>query len=304
VSVTASAPAKINLALVVGPKRADGFHDLATIYQAISLIDEVTVEHAPAGAGITVEVTGADIEGVPTTPDNLAARAASAVAQATGHAPDFTISIRKDIPVAGGMAGGSADAAAALVATDALLDAQLSRDDLMKLAAQLGSDVPFGLVGGTAVGTGRGEVVVPTLARGELHWVVALADGGLSTPTVFAELESMRAANEVPTPVIPVALATALVAGNVEAIAAALHNDMQPAALSLVPTLQRTLEAGHDAGALAGLVSGSGPTMLFLARDADHALDIAVRLSGAGVCRSVRRAAGPVPGARVMTDRS
>jgi 4-diphosphocytidyl-2-C-methyl-D-erythritol kinase len=302
VSVTASAPAKINLALVVGPKRADGFHDLATIYQAVGLTDEVTVERGTAGAGITVRLAGAEVDGVPTNADNLAAKAAAAVARATGNPADFVITIRKDIPVAGGMAGGSADAAAALVATEALLDAQLSRDDLMKLAATLGSDVPFALVGGTAVGTGRGELVVPTLARGELHWVVALAEGGLSTPTVFAELDSMRASDEVPAPSIPVPLATALVAGDVDAIAAALHNDMQPAALVLAPALQRTLDAGHEAGALAGLVSGSGPTTLFLARDADHALDVAVRLSGAGVCRSVRRASGPVPGARVVAE--
>jgi 4-diphosphocytidyl-2-C-methyl-D-erythritol kinase len=302
VSLTASAPAKINLALVVGPKRASGFHDLATIYQAIGLIDEVTVEHLPAGAGITVTVTGAEVDGVPTTADNLAAKAATAVARVSGRRADFAITIRKDIPVAGGMAGGSADAAAALVATDALLDAQLSRDDLMKLAASLGSDVPFALVGGTAVGTGRGELVVPTLARGELHWVVALAEGGLSTPAVYAELDSLRAAQDTSAPTIPVPLATALVAGDVDAIAVALHNDMQPAALSLAPALQRTLDAGHEAGALAGLVSGSGPTTLFLTRDADHALDVAVRLSGAGVCRSVRRASGPVPGARVVAS--
>jgi 4-diphosphocytidyl-2-C-methyl-D-erythritol kinase len=304
VSVTASAPAKINLALIVGPKRADGFHDLATIYQAVSLFDEVTVEHGVPGSGITVNVSGVEANGVPASGDNLAAKAASAVARVSGKPADFVISIRKEIPVAGGMAGGSADAAAALLATDALIDAQLSRDDLLKLAAALGSDVPFSLVGGTAVGTGRGEMVVPTLARGELHWVVALADAGLSTPAVFAELDSLRAAEDVPTPAIPVPLATALVAGDVDAIATALTNDMQPAALSLAPALQRTLVAGREAGALAGLVSGSGPTTLFLTRDADHALDVAVRLSGAGVCRSVRRASGPVPGARVVTANS
>jgi 4-diphosphocytidyl-2-C-methyl-D-erythritol kinase len=304
VSVTASAPAKINLALIVGPKRADGFHHLATIYQAVNLIDEVTVDHATAGSGISVTLSGTEIDGVPLTKENLAARAALAVARAAGRPADFTIAIRKEIPVAGGMAGGSADAAAALVATDALLESELGRDELMKLAATLGSDVPFALVGAHAVGTGRGEVVVPTLARGELHWVVALADGGLSTPAVFASLDNLRENVDVPPPVVPAALSTALVSGDVDAIAAALHNDMQPAALALMPALQRTLDAGRDAGALAGLVSGSGPTTLFLARDADHALDVAVRLSGAGVCRSVRRTAGPVPGARIVSVHS
>ena len=301
-SVTASAPAKINLALIVGPRRTDGFHDLATIYQAVSMWDEVTVEQSSAGSGLHLTISGPESFGVPATDANLAAKAARAVAALADRPADFHITIKKDIPVAGGMAGGSADAAAALVATDRLLATNLTKTELTALAASLGSDVPFALLGGTAIGSGRGEVVAPTLARGELHWVVALADEGLSTPDVFATLDDMRSDAVIPPPVVPTALANALVSGDVTAIAAALHNDMQTAAVSLRPSLQRTLAAGMDAGALASVVSGSGPTSLFLARDADHATDITVRLSGAGVCRTVRRVMGPVVGARLVSD--
>ncbi len=301
-SVAASAPAKINLALIVGAPRADGFHELATVYQAIDLLDEVIVSHGAPGSGISIELNGPETQGVPVTADNLAARAAVAVAAVLGEPADFHIEIRKEIPVAGGMAGGSADAAAALLATDVLLGSRIGRDDLVELAAALGSDVPFALFGGTAIGTGRGEVVVPTLARGVLHWVIALADEGLSTPAVFKELDALRHGDEIPAPKVPAELSTALAGGDVAAIAVALRNDMQRAAVSLRPSLQRTLDAGLEAGALAGIVSGSGPTTLFLARDAEHALDITVRLSGAGVCRSVLRSSGPVPGARIVAE--
>lgn len=299
-SVTAIAPAKINLALLVGPRRADGFHDLATIYQAIDLTDVVTVEHRVAGRGSTITLDGPETTGVPADASNIAAKAVALVAREAGVAADFDITITKNIPAAGGMAGGSADAAAALVATDALLGANLPKDTLLQLAAQLGSDVPFAVVGNTAVGTGRGEVVVPTLSRGEFHWVVALAHRSLSTPSVFAQLDLMRAHDDVPTPAVPVELAQALVAGDPEALAGALVNDMQQAAVALRPELTRTMNAGLEAGALAALVSGSGPTTLFLTRDADHAVDVAVALSGADVCRAVLRATGPVPGARVV----
>ena len=299
-SVTATAPAKINLALVVGPRRADGFHDLATVYQAIDLLDEVSVESAAPGSGISVRLLGHETVGVPASTNNIAAKAAALVAREAGVPADFDITITKNIPTAGGMAGGSADAGAALLATDALLNADLGRDALLVLAAQLGSDVPFSLVGNTAVGTGRGEIVVPTLARGEFHWVIAMAHSQLATPSVFAQLDLMRTDADIPTPAVPVDLAQALVAGDVEALSNALVNDMQPATLALRPELQRTLDAGTEAGALAALISGSGPTTLFLARDEEHAIDLAVMLSSADVCRAVRRASGPVPGARIV----
>lgn len=301
-AVTVRVPAKINLHLGVGPRRDDGYHDLVTVYQALSLYDDVTVARA---AALSVELTreagrGADVAAVPLDHTNLAARAATALGAHAGREPRVAIDIVKRIPVAGGMAGGSADAAGALVALSALWKLDVSRADLLDLAAGLGSDVPFSVTGGTALGTGRGEQLMPVLARGDLHWVLAFARDGLSTPTVFAELDRLRvdrAQTPAPGNPRPDALVKALAGGDPRIIAPLLHNDLQPAALSLQPGLRRTLRAGVDAGALGGIVSGSGPTCVFLCADADAAIAVAAELSGAGVARSVRTATGPVGGA-------
>lgn len=301
-SVTVRAPAKINLGLSVGGPRADGFHDVATAYHAISLQDELV---AAASEELSVAVTTADgipLDDVPQDSRNLAVAAALALAERAGVEPLVRLHITKSIPVAGGMAGGSADAAAALVACDALWQTGLSRSELADLAAALGSDVPFSLVGGTALGTGRGEVLTPVLARGRFHWVVAIADGGLSTPEVYAECDRLRDGIPVPEPRVADALMAALRTGDADALGAALHNDLQEAACSLRPPLRETLQTGAQAGALGSLVSGSGPSVVFLARSPEHAIDIAVALSATGTCRSVRRAHGPVAGARVVGD--
>jgi 4-diphosphocytidyl-2-C-methyl-D-erythritol kinase len=301
-SVTVRAPAKINLGLSVGGPRADGFHDVATAYHAISLQDELV---AAAAEELSVAVTTADgipLDDVPQDRSNLAVAAALALAERAGVEPLVRLHVTKSIPVAGGMAGGSADAAAALVACDALWQTGLSRSELAGLAAALGSDVPFSLVGGTALGTGRGEVLTPVLARGRFHWVVAIADGGLSTPEVYAECDRLRGGIPVPEPRVADALMAALRTGDADALGAALHNDLQEAACSLRPPLLETLETGVQAGALGSLVSGSGPSVVFLARSPEHAIDIAVALSATGTCRSVRRAHGPVAGARVVGD--
>jgi 4-diphosphocytidyl-2-C-methyl-D-erythritol kinase len=301
-SVTVRAPAKINLGLSVGGPRADGFHDVATAYHAISLQDELV---AAAAEELSVAVTTADgipLDDVPQDRSNLAVAAALALAERAGVEPLVRLHVTKSIPVAGGMAGGSADAAAALVACDALWQTGLSRSELGELAAGLGSDVPFSLVGGTALGTGRGEVLTPVLARGRFHWVVAIADGGLSTPEVYAECDRLRGGIPVPEPRVADALMAALRTGDADALGAALHNDLQEAACSLRPPLLETLETGVQAGALGSLVSGSGPSVVFLARSPEHAIDIAVALSATGTCRSVRRAHGPVAGARVVGD--
>ncbi|GAB4063238.1 4-(cytidine 5'-diphospho)-2-C-methyl-D-erythritol kinase [Angustibacter speluncae] len=290
-------PAKINLGLAVGPPRPDGFHELATVYQAVSLYDDL---HATPADDVTVEVEGEGADAVPADGSNLAVRAARLLAERAGVAEGAHLRVTKRIPVAGGMAGGSADAAAALVACDVLWRTGLARDELADLAAQLGSDVPFSLVGGTAVGTGRGERVSPALARGEYHWVLALADGGLSTPAVYAECDRLRDGRDVPDPVVPASLMQALRTGDPAALGAALHNDLQPAALSLAPDLQRTLEVGEGERALGALVSGSGPTVAFLVPDNDAALDLSVALSASGTCRDVLRVTAPVGGARVV----
>ncbi|MGC4933893.1 4-(cytidine 5'-diphospho)-2-C-methyl-D-erythritol kinase [Gordonia sp. DT30] len=305
-AVSVRVPAKVNLHLGVGPLRADGYHDLVTVYQALSLYDDVTVAQAA-----TLEVTlrreggrGADAAEVPLGDDNLAVRAVRALGEWADRDPRVTIEIVKRIPVAGGMAGGSADAAGALVALAALWKLDIPRAQLLEIAAGLGSDVPFSVQGGTALGTGRGEQLMPMLARGELHWVLAFAREGLSTPAVFDELDRLRADHSETFPEQnprPDELMAALAAGRPEQIAPLLHNDLQPAALSLQPGLRRTLRAGIDSGALGGMVSGSGPTCAFLCADADAAVAVAAELSGAGVARSVRTAAGPVGGATRQT---
>ena len=295
--VTVRAPAKVNLHLSVGRRRTDGYHDLTTVFQAVGLYDEL--DAVPADA-LTVEVSGEGAAEVPTGSDNLAVRAAALLGMETGRSPSVALTIRKGIPVAGGCAGGSADAAAALVACDALWGTGLSRADLSRLAARLGSDVPFSLHGGTALGTGRGELLTPVLGHGSYSWVLALAEGGLSTPDVYAELDRQRENGPVSVVSDPANVLSALRSGDAVALGRALTNDLQPAAVALRPALRMLLDTGADLGALGSLVSGSGPTVAFLARSDDHAVALAAALAGQGVCRSVRRADGPVPGARIV----
>lgn len=295
--VTVRAPAKLNLHLSIGRKRTDGFHDLTTVFHAVGLYDEVDVVRADA---LSVTVTGEGADTVPLDRDNLAMRAAALLGLETGNEPGVALTIRKGIPVAGGCAGGSADAAATLVACDALWGTALTRDELLVLAAKLGSDVPFSLHGGTALGTGRGEQLTPVLGHGSYCWVLALAEGGLSTPQVYGELDRQRDKGPVGVVSDAAGVLSALRRGDAAALGAALANDLQSPAITLRPELRQLLDAGRDVGALGGIVSGSGPTVAFLARNDEHATGLAAALAGQGICRSVRRADGPVPGARVV----
>lgn len=296
-SVTVRVPGKVNLYLAVGDRRKDGYHELTTVFHAVSLLDEVTVRDADV---LSLELVGEGADTLPTDGRNLAWRAAELMAEHVGRAPDISILIDKSIPVAGGMAGGSADAAAVLVALNSLWELNVPRRDLRMLAAQLGSDVPFALHGGTALGTGRGEELATVLSRDTFHWVLAFAEGGLSTPAVFTELDRLRDAGDPPRLAEPGPVLAALAAGDPEQLAPLLGNEMQAAAVTLRPPLRRALRAGVEAGALAGIVSGSGPTCAFLCASAASAIDVGTQLSGAGVCRTVRVASGPVPGARVV----
>jgi 4-diphosphocytidyl-2-C-methyl-D-erythritol kinase len=334
--VTVRAPAKINLQLAVGPLRDDGYHDLVTVFQAVSLYDEVTAATVDGSGDDQVLVSGEGADSVPAGPDNLALKAATALAQVAGLSPDpgrhLEITIRKRIPVAAGLAGGSADAAAALVACNELWQAGLSLEQLSGIAAGVGSDVAFSLLGGTAVGQGRGEQLSPALASGEYHWVLAVADGQLSTPEVYRTLDRLRESGSIPnagasgaagatgatgatgasdgtdgtdgTAALDHDLMAALRSGEPAAVGRTLSNDLQSAALSLFPALRKTLNAGQELGALGAIVAGSGPTCVFLAANAERAVDLAVALSGAGVCRAVARAAGPVPGVTIVTPGS
>jgi 4-diphosphocytidyl-2-C-methyl-D-erythritol kinase len=292
-------PAKVNLHLAVGPLRADGYHELTTIYHAISVFDEVT---ARRGDRLTLTMEGEGAGVLPLDETNLVVRAARALAAEADVPARARLHLRKQIPIAGGLAGGSADAAAALVACDALWGTGLSRDDLARVAGTVGSDVPFLIHGGTALGTGRGDAVSPVLARSHSwHWVVAVADGGLSTPTVYAELDRLRAEGRAEAPLGPPDdLLAALRQRDPAVLAALLGNDLQAPAVSLRPALSATLAAGTKAGALAALVSGSGPTCVFLARDAGHATALATELAESDTCRTALVATGPVPGARVV----
>jgi 4-diphosphocytidyl-2-C-methyl-D-erythritol kinase len=296
-SVTVRVPAKINLQLAVGPLRPDGYHDLVTVFHAVSLFDEVTVTPAETDS---VTVAGEGAREVPEDADNLALRAVRALREEAGQGCPTDVAITKRIPVAAGMAGGSADCAAALVACNQLWGTGLSQAELLSLAAALGSDVPFALLGGTVVGRGRGEHLTPVLAaQATYHWVLAYAAGNLSTPLVYKTLDQLRGTAAVPDPELSGELMSALRAGDPARLGQALSNDLQAPAISLFPGLRKTLNAGTELGALGALVSGSGPTCFFLARDAAHATDLAVQLSGAGVCRTVATATGPAPGAEV-----
>ncbi len=295
--VTVRAPAKLNLHLSVGRTRRDGFHELTTVFHAIGLYDEL---EAVTADKLSVTVVGEGAGDVPLDGTNLAMRAAALLGLETGHEPNVALTITKGIPVAGGCAGGSADAAAALVACDALWATGLSRDDLSSLGARLGSDVPFSLHGGTALGTGRGELLTPVLGQGAYAWVLALADEGLSTPDVYAELDRQRESGPVSVVGNPAEVMAALRTGDAEALGRAMCNDLQPAAVALRPALNVLLEAGTGLGALGAIVSGSGPTIAFLARNEEHAQGLAAALTGQPGCRSVRTADGPVHAARVV----
>jgi 4-diphosphocytidyl-2-C-methyl-D-erythritol kinase len=296
VSVTVRVPAKVNVQLAVGAARPDGFHDLANVFLAVGLYDEITVTPADE---LRVTCDGPDADQVPLDRTNLAARAAEALAERYGRSPDVHLHIAKDIPVAGGMAGGSADGAGALVACDALWGTGAPREELLEICAELGSDVPFSLVGGAALGIGRGERLTPLEVGGTFHWVFAMAGRGLSTPAVFREFDRLGEGTDIPEPVASGELLAALAKGDPDALAAAVSNDLQPAALSLFPELAGTLAAGRAAGALTALVSGSGPTTAFLVRDPESAAAVAQALLASGTCRTVRTASGPAPGATI-----
>lgn len=297
-AVRVRAPAKINLTLRVGRARPDGFHPLATVYQAVSLYEEVVA--APADPGvIEVRVIGEGADQVPADDRNLAHRAARLLARRISERPGVSLVINKSIPVAAGLAGGSADAAATLLACSVLWELDLDHQALLPLAAELGSDVPFALIGGTAVGSGRGESVAPALARGSYHWVLAFADGGLSTPAVYRRYDELGLTPPDPFEV-PAGLMNALRSGDPEQLGSQLINDLQAPAVDLMPSLRKLLAAAEEYQALGVLVSGSGPTVAFLTGSEADAIDLTVALSGSGLCRSARYVTGPVQGARVL----
>src|ERR1700712_3238419 len=302
--VHAKAPGKINVFLKVGALLDDGYHDVAIAYQAVSLYEEVRAYEAD---DFSVEVAGSvELSRVPLDGSNIAIKAARLLARRTGYRGGAHLEIGKHVPVTGGMGGGSADAAATLLACDALWGTELPRDEMLALAAKLGSDVPFAFTGGTAIGTGRGDQLSPALAQGNFQWVLVIADFGLSTPAVYSELDKHRDRHSqdifpaVSQPFVDANVLQALRAGDPHMLAETLYNDLQAAALHLEPSLASVLELGEENGALAGVISGSGPTIAFLTADLDNALELQIALSAARL--NTVRVTGPVHGARLVNQ--
>jgi 4-diphosphocytidyl-2-C-methyl-D-erythritol kinase len=300
-SVTVRVPAKVNLQLSVGPKEADGYHNLVSVFQAISIFDDITIKLGEPGSGLTITVSGDQTHGVPADANNLAAKAVSLISKEYDLTIDAHIEIKKSIPVAGGMAGGSADAAGTIIGIDYLYSLDMTREEMVEIAAKIGSDVPFMLSGGTAIGTGHGDQLTAALSRGTYHWVLALSTVGLSTPAVYAECDRLRGELEIIEPQTHEGLMQALLGADAPAVGAALVNDLQLAACSLRPALRLVLDVGQEYGALGAIVSGSGPTVAFLVADQDSGLDLAVALTSSGVVGSVAQAYGPVAGAKVIS---
>lgn len=314
--LAARAHAKVNLHLGVGDRREDGYHDLVTVFQSLSLADTVRLDIddedrvAEGSIVASLSVTGLDAASVPTDASNLAWRAVDKLVDhyraqhGPVDAPRVRIHIHKGIPTAGGMAGGSADAAAALVAAHALLSETcpaLSMGTLSELAAELGSDVPFTLRGGTMLGTGRGEQLTPMLSRGTYHWALAFFKEGLSTPTVFHQLDFLRVGRGSGDASMDTGdLARALMTGDPKELAGTLNNDLQVAAITLRHDIGFIREAGIKAGALASMVSGSGPTVAFLCRSELHARDVLDDLLADGSAYSGTIAHGPAKGAHLV----
>ncbi|WP_314210177.1 4-(cytidine 5'-diphospho)-2-C-methyl-D-erythritol kinase [uncultured Actinomyces sp.] len=309
-SVRVEAPGKVNLFLSVGAPGPDGYHPLTTVFQAVRLIETVTARRQSTQDHGTVTLTLEEPDAeVPTDASNLAVRAAELLSETTGVSEGVDLLLRKRVPVAGGMAGGSADAAATLVACNALWGTGLSLPELSALAARLGADVPFPLTGATAVGSGRGDLVTPIMTRGAYHWVFALAEEGLSTPAVFRRFDELAGAGASASagsgggPAVrdvPEALTAALRAGDARALAAALHNDLQVAAVDLRPELAEVIAIAEGAGALRAVVSGSGPTIAALVEDPGSAQRVSRALTTSGMVADVLRADAPVAGARVV----
>lgn len=298
--VVVRVPGKVNLQLSVGPLETDGYHEVTTVFQAISIYDDLTLRFAEPGTGIVLQASGSTSHGVPLDATNLAYRAAQLMIDRHDLDSDIFIHIKKEIPVAGGMAGGSADAAAVIVAFDALYELGLSRDGMEQIGAELGSDVPFAITGGIAIGRGHGDHLTPVLARGSYNWVLALASQGLSTQSVYNECDRLRTGLEIARPQVGDSILQALRAGDAPMLGKSFSNDLQPAACSLRPALRLVLAVGIDYGALGAIVSGSGPTVAFLVHDEERALDLTVALSASGVVAGVIRANGPTHGARVI----
>lgn len=298
-SVTVRAAGKVNIYLGVGPREFSGFHNLATVFQSVNIYDEVTAEEAEE---FSIVAQGIFASQIPTDQTNLVWSATKLIAAACGREPHVKLTINKSIPIAAGMAGGSADAAATLLACNALWNAGIPRDQLDAMASELGSDVPFMLHGGCAIGTSRGDVLAPVMTRGVFHWVFGTFNDGLSTAAVYERTDNLRGPDFSNAPNVPAEVLSAITQGDSAALGLLLRNDLQTAAITMKPVLSGALEFGLDHGALGAIVSGSGPTCAFLVKDEIAAIDLVVALSSSGLVDNAVRAHGPVHGARLVNN--
>ena len=296
--VTVKAPGKINLALHVGLLEASGYHDLLSVFQAVDVWETLTAEDA---SEFSLTVSGdVVLDEIPLDENNLVIKAARAVQRVSGFEGAASFHIDKKVPVGGGMAGGSADAAAALVAVDSLWGTELSQVQLLELAAELGSDVPFSLEGYTQIGRGRGHLL-ERIDSLPFHWVIVPQTLHLSTPHVYSTLDGMRGESAPAAPSAPSqGLVDALFTGDAQALAGELVNDLAAAAMSLAPQIQSVLDTGAKLGALAGMVSGSGPTCVFLVEDAEHQAGLVDGFETEGLY--ALSASSPARGAHLLQD--
>mgnify|MGYP002655113748 FL=1 len=284
--VHASAAGKVNLFFGVGSLKTDGYHDVMSIYQSLNLREDVSIAASINEPQVSVagNIRREQLDSVPRGESNLVYKAVRLLEHLAGLEPsDVDFEIFKRVPVAGGMAGGSADAAATMLAANEFLNTGFSRQRLLDESVQLGADVPFGILGGTAIGVGRGEQLESLELGRELHLVMVANDQGLSTPQVYAELDRQREADgadprELEPLAKPQALIDALQAGQLDRIAALIHNDLEPAALALLPELELTLAAAEKYGALRAFVSGSGPTVAALVENFEDAIALQTAL--------------------------
>ncbi|MFM7014162.1 MAG: 4-(cytidine 5'-diphospho)-2-C-methyl-D-erythritol kinase [Actinomycetota bacterium] len=281
----ASAPAKVNLFFAVGAFLKDGYHEVASLYQALALREQLSMELSGRNH---VEFCGPyqslAEESVPRDDSNLVFLAQKALSEFSVELANskFDFLIKKSVPIAGGMAGGSADAAAALTLIDGRYGLELG-SKLEEIGSSFGADVPFSIRGGTAQGLGRGEVLSPIETSGTLHFVVTPNPVGLATPLVYKQLDLMRIEEGIDVsalapPTLSRSLLKAVADANPEALAPLMANDLERAALRLRPELRSVLEAGEEAGALRSMISGSGPSIVHLARNRTDAELIAERL--------------------------
>jgi 4-diphosphocytidyl-2-C-methyl-D-erythritol kinase len=266
--------AKLNLVLRVIGKRSDGFHEIWSVMQTVALADEVTIRSA-ARTEVHFELA-ASLSGIPPEAPDLVARAVELFASRAGLGERAEVEVVKRIPMAAGLAGGSADAAAALVGMNAIAGGPMDSERLEALGAELGSDVPFSLRGGMAVATGRGERLASLPAGRRLWWVLGVSEFQLKTGDVYAHVRP-RASWDGAEPGV---LLETVRAGSAEEVARYLSNDLEAAALEMAPLLRGRKAAVLGAGALGVVVSGSGPTIAGLCRNQEHAAEVAARLAG------------------------